>query len=273
MYIEEALSPPYYGSLCRFFSMRKTLRWMCRRKNTLHVTPIKRKNTSATFSIKPKRMHTLYTLQRRRSLESPVIAPGQQPLARDGGGKGGGGGGGGPHDGSREWIHSGRLAHTGIFVRPPRPKSRGGGGGSGNRNPPSPQESGNDQQRNSGDSSSAGSRSGLPGAAAAAAPDAATGRDDGEGVGAEAEAVTGGYGGGNKSRSDGEEAWSCCGKPVLSAGRGCEPREPLATVRETLCIRHLRQPERSWRLYCASRSAVLFCCSPVALDSSCQSGH
>ncbi|CAM9342769.1 unnamed protein product, partial [Ectocarpus sp. 13 AM-2016] len=29
-------------------------------------------------------------------------------------------------------------------------------------------------------------------------------------------------------------AWSCCGKPVLSAGRGCEPREPLATPEDLL---------------------------------------
>ncbi|CAM9895541.1 unnamed protein product [Ectocarpus sp. 4 AP-2014] len=177
-----------------------------------------------------------------RSLRSPVIAPGQQLLARDGGGKGAGPGAGGPHDGSREWIHTGRLAHTGIFVRPPRPKSRcgsggGGGSGSGNRNPPSsPQESSSDLPRNIGDSSSGSSRSGLPGAAAAAAAaaDLAMVRDDGEGVEVEAEAATGDFGGGSKRHSEGEDAWSCCGKSVLSAGRGCEPREPLATPEDLL---------------------------------------
>ncbi|CAM9853320.1 unnamed protein product, partial [Hapterophycus canaliculatus] len=35
-------------------------------------------------------------------------------------------------------------------------------------------------------------------------------------------------------RCEGEDAWSCCGKTVVSAGRGCEPREPLATPEDLL---------------------------------------
>lgn len=31
--------------------------------------------------------------------------------------------------------------------------------------------------------------------------------------------------------SEAEETWSCCGKMPVSGGRGCEPKEPLATVR------------------------------------------
>lgn len=40
-------------------------------------------------------------------------------------------------------------------------------------------------------------------------------------------------GGGNSKKiplSNSEDAWSCCGKTFASAGRGCEPVEPLATV-------------------------------------------
>ncbi|CAN0490201.1 unnamed protein product, partial [Laminaria digitata] len=35
-------------------------------------------------------------------------------------------------------------------------------------------------------------------------------------------------------RLDGEDAWSCCGRTVVAAGRGCEPREPLATPEDLL---------------------------------------
>lgn len=134
-------------------------------------------------------------------------------------------GAGGAHSGGREWVHSGQLGRTDMFTRPPRPKNSAGaaGGvsttmalGAHNRGAGGVEVSAS--AKTTATSGSEGDND---------APDRPGGDGDGDGDGA-------GDRGGGKSRSEAEEAWSCCGKSVVSAGRGCEPREPLATVRVLL---------------------------------------
>lgn len=174
---------------------------------------------------------------RRRTLESPITAPGQQrheqqhhQAAKEGAGV--------AHSGGREWVHSGRRGHTEIFIRPPRPASNAGAAGAGGTattttgTATAAAAAAAAQSRGSGGVEF----STTPGAASVAGVAKATpdGDEDGEssgrpGRGGGGEGAAGERGGG-KSRSEAEEAWSCCGKTVESAGRGCEPREPLATV-------------------------------------------
>lgn len=100
-------------------------------------------------------------------------------------------------------MHSGQRGYTEIFVRPPRPKNNAGGAAI---TAAGAQGTGSGENGDEDDESL-----GWPG-----------GGGGGEGAGDR---------GSGKSRSEAEEAWSCCGKTVVSAGRGCEPREPSATVR------------------------------------------
>lgn len=157
---------------------------------------------------------------------------------------------GGAHSGSREWIHSGQLKHTGIFIRPPRPGSSSNT--IGYQRPPFQQGVDNDRHNNNGNDGLSGSLSTL-----GANPDVAEAKqiESGDGAFVPAGAATvdlvvatahggdeggdtdsgvggGGAGAGGRTgiRTEAEDAWSCCGKTIVSAGRGCEPREPLATV-------------------------------------------
>lgn len=126
-------------------------------------------------------------------------------------------------------MHSGQLGHTEIFIRPPRPKNNVGVTGGGTA-----ATAGGAPKRGSG-----GVELSTPVAVGAAADATADGGDEDDEnpnmLGGGRPGDGGGEGandrGGGKSRSETEEAWSCCGKTVVSAGRGCEPREPLATVR------------------------------------------
>ncbi|CAM9990190.1 unnamed protein product, partial [Pylaiella littoralis] len=164
-----------------------------------------------------------------RTLECPITAPGQQPLGqqqkqstRQGTS--------GPHSGDREWAHSGHLGNPGIFIRPPRPRTSTG---SNNRNGtpdddhhhPSFRKKGRHDQHHG--SSSGGT---LNPTSALHAGGGETGDDvtvGGIGVGGVSDSCDGGS---NKILSSkAEDAWSCCGKTFTSAGRGCEPVEPLAT--------------------------------------------
>ncbi|CAN0136281.1 unnamed protein product [Scytosiphon promiscuus] len=164
-----------------------------------------------------------------RTLESPITAPGQQLLERkqqqeqqtprDVAG--------GAHCGGREWIHSGQLKHTGIFIRPPRPGSSSDGNGGRCHRPPYRQEVTGAKRNESGDDDACAAETGASVVATA------YGRDRGEGTGGAGQDGAG-LGGRSSIRVEGEDAWSCCGKTVVSAGRGCEPREPLATPEDLL---------------------------------------
>lgn len=160
---------------------------------------------------------------RRRTLESPITAPGQQLHEQHQAAKEGAGA---AHAGEREWGHSGRLGHTEIFVRPPRPTSKSGATGEAT--------TAGAGARNTGSGGVEFSTAGALAAAVKAAPegDDCDENSDRSGWGGSGEGAS--DWGGGKGRSEAEEAWSCCGKTVVSAGRGCEPREPLATVRALL---------------------------------------
>lgn len=127
-------------------------------------------------------------------------------------------------------MHSGKLGHTGIFIRPPRPKSGFSGTAAGG---PSAALAAASKKTSSGGDELEEREGSAAAAAAARNEEDNPGGAGGAGTGAaeedgEAERAT--DKGGGKIRSEAEDAWSCCGKTLESAGRGCEPREPLATV-------------------------------------------
>lgn len=139
-----------------------------------------------------------------RNLQSPVPALGQTETRTllDG----------------RDWVHSGQLGHTRIFMRPPRP-SRPDQPTKGKRETPAKKDAGSGTPaKEGGDSVRTPKRAGL-------------GTGLGAALGAGAERWAGVAKRRLDNRLDGEDAWSCCGRTVAAAGRGCEPREPAATVR------------------------------------------
>lgn len=164
-----------------------------------------------------------------RSLQSPVLALGQGQTRSLGG---------------RDWVHSGQLGHTRIFMRPPRPSR------------PDLPIRGNDQSlsptttKNPAVSAAADEDSDSLGPTKGAGAGVGTGAGAGAGRGADAARRRTGRMG---DRSDGEDAWSCCGRTVVAAGRGCEPREPLATVRGLFCWSCCRRlvPKTKLQAYCA----------------------
>ena len=125
-------------------------------------------------------------------------------------------------------MHSGQLGHTRIFMRPPRPSR-----------PERPIRR-NDQSLSSTTTKNP-AVSGTPiensnslGSIKWAGVEAEAGAEAGAGAGRGANAAR--WQGGMSDRLDGEDAWSCCGRTVVAAGRGCEPKEPLAAVRKLLPV-------------------------------------
>eukprot|EP00904_Undaria_pinnatifida_P008802 jgi/Undpi1/5051/HiC_scaffold_19.g08403.m1 len=142
-----------------------------------------------------------------RNLQSPVPALGQTETRTllDG----------------RDWVHSGQLGHTRIFMRPPRP-SRPDQPTKGKRETPAKKDAGSGTPaKEGGDSVRTPKRAGL-------------GTGLGAALGAGAERWAGVAKRRLDNRLDGEDAWSCCGRTVAAAGRGCEPREPAATPKDLL---------------------------------------
>lgn len=130
------------------------------------------------------------TKSKCRSIQPPVPSLGQEQARSRRGGS--------------EWVHSGQLGHTQVFIRPPRQSRARSGGGT-----VLASSTGNGKR-----SSAAIIRD--RGASLADKTGSATPR---------ATAGERGY-----NRLEGEDAWSCCGRTVASAGWGCGPRGPLATV-------------------------------------------
>lgn len=120
------------------------------------------------------------------------------------------------------WIHGGQLGQhaTHAFMRPPRSRSTDDNYNKNEKN-----------NNNNNNYSSCSSRKGgvdeggrgWEGENRIAFPSAETG-------GAGSGTVRPGKKGALDDCSDTEDAWSCCGRSVATAGRGCGPAEPTATV-------------------------------------------
>lgn len=150
---------------------------------------------------------------RYRSIQPPVTAPGQIQAT---------------NSGIRDWVHNGQLGHTRVFLRPST---------SNVINPPF-------LCGNAGLGSSTGPQNALM-----SGVDVEDGRPADVALAAGSTAITSTAAGERANdRSEAEDAWSCCGKTLVCAGRGCEPKEPVATVSsidKTVVHSYMRDGKRS----------------------------
>lgn len=155
-------------------------------------------------------------------LRPPVLASGFIQSNNNGCFKGRSSGSAGEHSysniGLRDWAHSGRHSYTHVFTRAPKVSAV-----------PSDDTDGSnvDGLLRRGDGVFT---SGMPTESRTVQDlePMVVGEDRGSSSSGLATAARE-HGGGRSP--DGEDAWSCCGKTVSNGGRGCEPKEPVATVR------------------------------------------